>query len=851
MEQTKQTLIIVESPTKAKTISRFLPKQYKVIASKGHIRDLGEKDLAIDVQHGYACKYQIVEGKAPLIKEMKTALASSKELLLATDEDREGESISWHLLQVLKPTVPYQRMVFHEITKNAIQNALEHGRPLDDDLVQAQEGRRVVDRLYGYTISPILWTKLANKKLSAGRVQSVGLRLTVDRERERILFTKSSFHDAVATLRSQKGAEYQARLVSIDGSALAQSKDFDNITGQYKGKKSTLLCDKTMVDGFIKRLKDGKWIVSDIQEKPFSAHPNIPFTTSTLQQDAIKKFHMSASQVMSVAQTLYENGFITYMRTDSPTLSNEGTAAAREAVAMLYGKEYLSPEARHFIAHTAGAQEAHEAIRPAGDHFRNPDETGLTGRERLLYDVIWKRTLACQMADALKSTTTVTVTCDGATFVASGTQIKFPGFIRAYVEGSDDPDAALADKETVLPALSVGETESLVSLVDEEHQTKAPARYTEASLVQELEKRGIGRPSTYATIIKTLLDRAYVTKENGTLVPTFMGFAVCQYLEQHFSKFVDYDFTSKMESGLDEIAEGKEQKLDFLNAFYLGPEGLEAQDKKQLSLQDKVEARTLRLPQISDDNPIKVGPFGYYVQKDMGEGSKPEAIRIPSDWLPGTVTDEMVKHLLAEGKQTARKQPEDIEDGIQLLDGKFGLYWQKNEKRASVPSWASDEQAKDPDFAGKYLSLPRVLGTDDKGNEVYATTGKYGPYVGCNKTYRNLNKKDQDAELFAITLGEALSLLSQEKRPSSSFRTKKASAHPTPRTKTVEALFTYGQFEDRNVDLANGKYGLYVRHDGANYSLPYAYKKDEAKAKTLTLEQIIDIIKDKRQKDTK
>jgi len=851
MEQSKQTLIIVESPTKAKTISRFLPKQYKVIASKGHIRDLGEKEMGIDVDHGYACKYHIVEGKAPLIAELKKELGKSDKLLLATDEDREGESISWHLVQVLKPSVPYQRMVFHEITKTAIQKALQTGRGIDEDLVQAQEGRRVVDRLYGYSISPILWKKLANKKLSAGRVQSVGLRLTVDREKERILFLRSVYFDALATLRSAKGDQYQARLVSVDGKTLAQSKDFDGITGVYKGKENTILCDKDMVDSFIQRLEGKSWMVTSIQKKPFVTRPNVPFTTSTLQQDAIKKFHWSSSLVMSVAQLLYENGFITYMRTDSPTLSGEGTRAARESVEVLYGKTYLSPEERHFTAHTAGAQEAHEAIRPAGDHFRTPEETGLVGRERMLYDLIWKRTLACQMADARKSTTTVNVACDGALFVASGTEIVFPGFIRAYVEGNEDPDAALSEKETLLPSLVEGETETLLELSDEEHQTKAPARYTEASLVQELEKRGIGRPSTYATIIKTLLDRAYVTKEGSALVPTFMGFAVCQYLEQHFAQFVDYDFTSKMESDLDEIAEGKERKLDFLDAFYRGPTGLLAQDKEQMEKQDNMEARTLHLPQISDDNPIKVGPYGCYVQKNRGDGNKPESIPIPSDWIPGAITDAMVKELLSKGKQSTKRQPVELDDGIQLMDGKFGLYWQKGEKKASVPSWANDEQARDSQFAERYLSLPRVLGMNEKGEEVYATVGKYGPYVGCNGTYRNLNKTDKDVQLFAITLEEALSLLSQEKTPSrASFRMKRTAQAGSLRTKTVEAIFTYGQFEGRNVDLANGKYGFYVRHDGMNYSLPYACKKDEAKAKGLSLDNVIEIIKDKRQKDT-
>ena len=845
MEQAKQTLIIVESPTKAKTISRFLPKGYKVIASKGHVRDLGEKDMAIDVDHDYACKYQVVEGKAPLIKELKDELAKSDRLLLATDEDREGESISWHLLQVLKPKVPYQRMVFHEITKGAILNALDHGRPLDDNLVQAQEGRRVVDRLYGYTLSPTLWSKLANKKLSAGRVQSVGLRLAVDRERERILFEKHTYNDAVATLKAKCGQNYDARLVSIDGKNLAGSKDYDSETGAFKGK-DVLLVDEARIAEVIKSLHDVPFVVSDIQKKPFVTHPSIPFTTSTLQQDAIKKFHISAAQVMSIAQILYENGFITYMRTDSPTLSHEGTMAARSAVEKLYGAEYLNPAVRTFVAHTAGAQEAHEAIRPAGNQFRTPEETGLTGRELMLYDLIWKRTLACQMADARKSTTTATVQAGSAVFTASGTQILFPGFIRAYVEGLDEGESISDKDNAMLPPLEKGETETLVALNAEAHQTKPRARYTEASLVQELEKRGIGRPSTYATILKTLLDRAYVLKEKGSLIPTFVGFAVCQYLEQHFAKFVDYDFTSHMESDLDQIAEGKEKKLDFLNAFYKGADGLFAQNEEERGDNNKVQVRTIHLPQVDDSHPIMIGPYGCYVQKKEEGVEKPVSIAIPSEWMPGTVTDAMVTDLLAKGKGGQGASSEELQDGIALKNGKFGPYWEKEGKRSSVPAWASDEERHDSSFAGKYLSLPRQLGKRADGKDVFASVGKYGPYVGCDGAFRNLSKTDRDAQLFSVTLEEALSLLSQEK-PTSPRKGRMAYAKKSSSGGAVQEL---GTFENLPVILAHGRFGFYVKHGKENYALPSAYKNDEAKAKGLALEQAIEIIKKKRQKES-
>jgi DNA topoisomerase-1 len=840
------TLIIVESPTKARTISKFLPSNCKVVASKGHIRDLPEDRMAIDVEKGFACEYQIVAGKQSLIKELKSSLKTVDRLLLATDEDREGESISWHLLEVLKPKVPHQRMVFHEITKKAITDALDHGRDLDENLVQAQESRRVVDRLYGYTLSPTLWKKLSNKRLSAGRVQSVGLRLTVDRERLRIAFSQSTYFDAKAQLLSVSKQAFEAKITAYAGQPIATGKDFDSTTGVYKGKENTLLLDEERAKAIVKELSSETFIVEDIQKKPFVTRPSIPFTTSTLQQDAIKKLHISASETMRIAQRLYENGYITYMRTDSPSLSQEGTNAARDLVNQLYGKEYLSPSPRYFAAKSVGAQEAHEAIRPAGERFAVPSETSLSGKDFALYELIWKRTLASQMADAKKATTTVTIKAGNGTFVASGTQIVFPGFIRAYVEGSDDPDAALDDKETLLPAMKAGEECALLQLEEVAHQTKSPARYTEASLVQELEKRGIGRPSTYASIIKTLLDRKYVIKDGPALVPTFMGFAVCQFLESNFPQFIDYDFTSKMEDNLDKIAAGKLDKKVFLNAFYLGEEGLENQNKLQLALDNKVVTKTLRLPQISEENPVMIGPYGPYVVD--GEG---QFISLPNTWLPGTTTDEDVKTLIAEGKKV--HVPVEIGKGpvhgepVKVMNGRFGPYWQegdgKSAVRASIPKWVQDAgKSEDLEIASRYLALPRVLGKDEQGNEVLAQKGKYGPYISCNKKTRKLNRLDKDQQLFSITLEEALELLSKEPEKGSGGKAGRGSA----KASVIKEL---GQFEKETVALATGRYGFYLRVGNQNIALPNEYKKDEEKAGALTIDEAVAIIRAKRAKE--
>ncbi|MGM0675197.1 MAG: type I DNA topoisomerase, partial [Spirochaetota bacterium] len=580
----ERVLVIVESPTKARTIKRFLPKNYHVEASIGHVRDLPQRAsdvpkrlkqedwarLGIDVENDFTPLYILPKGKTKIIRELKAKLKESDALVLATDEDREGESISWHLVEVLKPKVPIRRMVFHEITKNAIEESLENYREIDMSLVKAQETRRILDRLYGFTLSPLVWKKIAYG-LSAGRVQSPGLRLIVERERERIRFNKSVYWDLKAELSSPKdeaGAVFEARLATVDGKRVAGGKDFDSTTGELS-KADVRVLSKEEAEALTEKLKQTDWTVKEVTEKETTSRPAPPFITSSLQQEANRKLGMSARDTMRTAQKLYEEGLITYMRTDSPHLSGEAIGGARRTVEERYGEEYLFERPRQFSS-KARAQEAHEAIRPAGSAFTDPARSNLSGKDRALYEMIWKRTLATQMADAKKLQVSARIEADECEFTAGGTRILFPGFLRVYVEGKDDPDAALDDKEVLLPDLSEGQNLDLHGLEPLYHETKPPARFTEASLVQRLEREGIGRPSTYASIISTLYERGYVRRQGTALVPTFTGFAVTQLLERHFHYLIEYGFTSAMENALDEIAYGERDSLQYLKDFYLG-----------------------------------------------------------------------------------------------------------------------------------------------------------------------------------------------------------------------------------------------------------------------------------------
>ncbi|MEL6326222.1 MAG: type I DNA topoisomerase, partial [Cyanobacteria bacterium J06626_23] len=615
------TLVIVESPTKAKTIRGFLPKDFRVEASMGHVRDLpksasdipanvkGQKwaNLGVNPEADFEPLYVVPSDKKKIVKTLKDALKESDELVLATDEDREGESISWHLLQILKPKVPTKRMVFHEITEEAIQAAIDNCRTIDDQLVRAQETRRILDRLVGYTLSPLLWKKI-RPKLSAGRVQSVAVKLLVARERERRAFKKGTYWDLKATLL-QQDSPFEAKLISLDGTRIATGSDFDENTGQIAEGRNVTLLNEDQARTLQTRLQAGVWSVSNLEERPSTRKPSPPFTTSTLQQEANRKLRLSAKDTMRTAQGLYEKGFITYMRTDSVHLSQQAVTAARDCVETKYGKSYLSPKPRQYATKSKGAQEAHEAIRPSGNVFRTPQETGLKDRELSLYDLIWKRTVACQMADARQTNITVSIEVDNALFRATGKRIDFPGFFRAYVEGSDDPDAAIENQEVVLPPMKVGDTPTCTELEPIGHETKPPARYTEASLVKKLEGEGIGRPSTYAAVISTIISRGYAELISNSLVPSFTAIAVTDLLDKHFPDLVDVKFTARMEQTLDDISTGEADWLPYLKSFYCGEAGLEHQVQEREANIDPSEAKTIALENLEGAT-IRIGRYG-------------------------------------------------------------------------------------------------------------------------------------------------------------------------------------------------------------------------------------------------
>ncbi len=844
-------LIIVESPTKAKTISKFLGGDCRIIASNGHIRTLPKEGICIDIKNGYEPEYIEDPSKSKIISELKSELKNADELILATDEDREGESISWHLVQVLKPKVPYRRMVFHEITKKAILAAFENGRELDMNLVYAQEARRVLDRVYGYTISPVLWSKLSNKSLSAGRVQSPGLRLIVDREKLRLAYKKSQYWNIEASFDKN----FTAVLDSYNSKRIATGKDFSSETGEYNNSPKTLLLSFESAKVLMDEIKAGSFTVSDIKEKTVFQHPSAPFTTSTLQQEGNRKLHLSAKDTMKIAQSLYENGFITYMRTDSTALSDEGVKAARNAALALCGKDYLSESVRKYETKDEHAQEAHESIRPAGDEFKFPEETGLSGKELALYKMIFNRTLACQMKDAVKLNTTVSITAQNADntgiFTVSGTRIEFPGYIRVYVEGSDDPEAALEEKDIILPKLSVGDRLSLKHIESKSHETKAPTRFTEASLVQELEKKGIGRPSTYAAIIDRILEKNYVIRESGALVPTFTGFGVVDLLEGYFENRIDYEFTSQMEGDLDKISQGKLNKLDYLKDFYEGKNGLQQQIKDVKNSIDSKKVKKIVLPQIREENSIILGPYGPYVQTNDGK-----YVSVPDSWTPANVTDEMVENLrngsstVGNGTtppavigHTPQGQP------ILYCTGRFGDYWQignkaetDDVKRFKVPSDLKGKTVSQ-DLILQLFNLPKKVGTDENGNEIIADIGRYGAYLKCNDDYRNFKSCE---ELLKTTESEARKIFSTPKpvsRKSASKPAKTSFAKKSTIENPSNIIKNFGEYEGQTLAIRSGRYGFYLKHGETNYRIPSKYQHDEEACKNMAPSEVLEILK--------
>jgi DNA topoisomerase-1 len=814
-------LVIVESPAKARTIAGYLGPDYVVESSVGHIRDLPQRAadipaeykkekwsrLGVDVEHDFRPLYVVDADKKKKVTELRALLKDADELLLATDEDREGEAIAWHLYEVLKPKVPVKRMVFHEITKPAISRALDETRDIDERLVDAQETRRILDRLYGYEISPVLWKKIM-PRLSAGRVQSVATRLVVQRERERMAFRAASWWDLLATFDPEN---FQARLVGLDGKRVATGRDFGS-DGALRGDSTQL--DEETARGLASRLEGASFRVTKVEEKPYSRKPAAPFMTSTLQQEASRKLKFTAQTTMSLAQRLYENGYITYMRTDSTTLSESALAAARRQATELYGADYVPDAPRQYNRKVKNAQEAHEAIRPAGDSFRTPQqvERELSRDEFRVYELIWMRTVASQMKDAQGRTVSLRIggessSGEKAEFAASGTVITFRGFLAAYEEGRDDDRAqGEDDEERRLPNVAEGDAVELKELEAQGHETNPPARYTEATLVRTLEELGIGRPSTYASIIGTILDRGYVSKRGGALVPSFLAFAVVGLLEQHFARYVDYDFTASMEDDLDRIAAGDEARDAWLHRFYFGDGEAGLLDLTQdLESIDAREVSSFKIP--DSDITIRVGRYGPYLERDG------QRANIPPDLVPDELTVEKAEELLAQPSGD-RELGTDPETGLSIVakTGRYGPYvtellpedTKAKPRTASLFKSMSVETVSLED-ALQLLTLPRSLGTGADGEEVLAKNGPYGPYVSQGKETRSIESEEQ---LLTITLEEALAVLAQPKPPRRRGQAK-------PPLAELGADPTTG----KPIVVKEGKFGPYVTDGETNASL--------------------------------
>ncbi len=759
-------LIIVESPAKARTIAGFLGDEYEVASSVGHIRDLPSTAaeipkrfkeepwarLGVNVDSDFEPIYINTRGKSKVIQELKAKLKNAPELYLATDEDREGESIAWHLREVLKPKVPVKRMVFHEITKSAIEEALAHPREIDEHLVDAQETRRILDRLYGYEVSPVLWKKV-KPRLSAGRVQSVAVRVIVERERERLAFVKAGYWDLTATV-AEGGCDdlsFEAGLRSVDGARVASGSDFAN-DGSLK--KDVLVLDQEAATGLADALADAPFKVVSVETKPYTRRPYPPFRTSTLQQEAGRKLGFTASRTMRAAQRLYENGYITYMRTDSTNLSGTAITAARSLAAKRFGSEFVPEKPRFYGKQVKGAQEAHEAIRPAGDEFRDP---GVVARqvdsdEGRLYELIWKRTLACQMADAKGETLRIVMeaaTSDGRTaeFTSSGRTITFPGFLAAYVRA--DQGSGKDDDERHLPRVEEGAALTGCAIEPVGHETKPPSRYTEASLVAELEELGVGRPSTYASIISTIQNRGYVWKKGSALIPSFTAFATTYLLESHFAELVDYQFTAEMESDLDRIAEGTEERSAWLRAFYFGADddpGLKPQIEGRL---DEIDPRVINAIAIrGTDIVARVGRYGPYLERDGVRASLPDDL--PPDELTADKCEELLKAAAAGPTELGTDPATGL--GVYVFNGRYGPYVQlgeqepgskKKPKRASLQEGMA-EASVTLHQALELLEWPKLLGAHpETGKDVVVSPGRFGPYVNTEKEYRTLADPDR------------------------------------------------------------------------------------------------------------
>ena len=847
-------LVIVESPAKAKTIAGFLGRGYIVESSFGHIRDLPSKKtevppaqrdrfgdpVGVDVEGGFEPFYVVPPGRAKeQVRKLKAALKGADELLLATDEDREGEAIAWHLREELRPKVPVRRMVFHEITADAIHEAVDNPRDIDEDLVDAQETRRIVDRLYGYEVSPVLWRKVM-QGLSAGRVQSVATRLVVDRERERMAFRSAEYWDLIATLdtrTSDQPSDFEARLTSLDGVRIATGRDFDSV-GRLKDRSaSVVVLDGSRAGALADALRGVPFDVWSIEAKPYRRSPYAPFRTTTMQQEAARKLGFGTARTMQVAQRLYEGGFITYMRTDSITLSDAAVAAARSQVAELYGADYLPETPRRYTSKVKSAQEAHEAIRPAGEAFRTPAEAGLSGDDFRLYELIWMRTVASQMRDAVGQTVAVRIGATASSgevveFSASGKTIMFFGFMKAYVEGADDPEAELDDRERRLPPLHEGQALTATAVSADGHSTKPPARYTEATLVKELEERDIGRPSTYASIIRTILDRGYVFKKGAALVPSWLAFAVVRLLEQHFSWLVDYEFTARMEDRLDEIAAGRAKRPAELTRFWSGGDGLEGL-KHLVDNLGEIDAREISSFPLGDGVVLRVGRYGPYVEDDDDNRGS-----VPADLPPDELTVEKARELLAAGNGD-RELGVNPSTGRTVVAkaGRYGGYvtevlpedaaGEKAPTASLLTSMSLDSVTLDD--ALRLLALPRVVGTDPSGAEIVASNGRYGPYVKTGSDFRSLPDEES---IFTVTLEEAEKLFAQPKG-----RRGRAPAAPPLRELGTDPA------NGKPLVVKDGRFGPYVTDGETNVTVPRGTGVEQ-----LTLDRAVELMAEKRAK---
>jgi DNA topoisomerase I len=845
-----KSLVIVESPAKARTISKFLGRDFTVEASIGHIRDLpqGAKEipaeyrdqawsrLGVNVDDGFDPLYIIPSGKAAQVKKLRGLLKTASDLYLATDEDREGEAISWHLQEVLQPKVPVHRLVFHEITKTAINEALAHPREIDNNLVRAQETRRILDRLYGYEVSPLLWRKV-RPKLSAGRVQSVAVRLIVERERQRMAFHSATYWDLLATFAKTGGPQFEATMVAVNGRQIPAGKDFDSATGALKDPK-LLLLDEPAANELAARLRKVDFKVKSLEVKPYTTRPYPPFTTSTLQQEANRKLGFTARRTMQAAQSLYENGHITYMRTDSTNLASVAIDTARKLVTSQYGPEYLPDSPRVYATKVKNAQEAHEAIRPAGSPFDFPEalKSELGSDEFKIYDLVWKRTVASQMADCRGQRITVTIEGDGAEFTAAGKTIEFAGYLRAYVEGSDDPQADLADREAILPSLEQGERVKLADagLEPKSHTTQPPGRYSEAALTRALEELGIGRPSTYASIIDTIQARDYVVKKGSALVPTWTAFAVTKLLENHLKGLIDYGFTAQMEDDLDAISRGERAQLDYLKQFYFGngQPGLKKRLEKKTDEIDARDVNSILLSEPKGEPPIhvRVGRYGPFLEQGDRRAS------IPDELAPEDLTLEKCRELFSHASQA--EEPlgvcPDTGKPIYLKVGRFGPYVQRGTpddeekpQNASLMKGMTPDQVDLP-TALKLLSLPRDLGKHpDNGQTITAFNGRFGPYIKCGEETRSL---PADVSPLDVTFEQAIELLKQPKAVRRGFGAKREPLKS----------FDVSPVTGSKVELLDGRYGMYVTDGTTNATVPKQTPVEE-----VTFEMALQLLKDR------